>query len=200
MIKSLFVFFQNKFSKSEEYLDNIKESDHQSLPYLLSKGALLFYKRDYKMAHRYFILAFRLYGRYFSLLKYILGLCNFYLEDYIMSEKCFNSYLNSKKSKPVFCLGALGVLYLKTRQYAKYQKIISTAFDICKDQKVFEVNVMVGLAEHFVYNSDFENAQKIARMVLSVNFEGRRRLIQDGKSCSYIMFRSEVKCQDSIHY
>lgn len=134
------------------------------------------------MAHRYFILAFKLYGRYFTLLKYILGLCNFYLEDYVMSEKCFTSYLKAKKGRSVFCLGALAVLYLKTRKYSKYKEIISNAFDLCENQKVFEINVMVCLAEHFLYNSDYENAQKIARMVLSINFEGRKRLVQESNN------------------
>jgi hypothetical protein len=133
------------------------------------------------MAHRFFILAFKLYGRDFSLLKYILGLCNFYLEDYIMSERCFLSYLKSTSQKSVFCLGTLAVLYLKTRQYQKYKKVISDAFDLCNEQKTFEINVMVTLAEHFIYSNDFVNAQKIARMILKVNFEGRRKLENNGR-------------------
>lgn len=180
VIKSLFVFFQNKLAKAQEYLENIKEADHHSLPFLLSKGCLCFYRKDFRMAHRHFLLAFRLYGRNFSLLKYILGLCNFQLEDYVMSERCFLSYLESKPQKPVFCLGTLAVLYLKTRQYNKYNQVISDAFHSCHKQRIFEVNVMVALAEHFLYNGHFSNAQRVARMILKVNFEGRRRLREQG--------------------
>lgn len=174
------MFFQDKLGKAQEYLENIKESDHHSLPYLLSKGCLSFHKRDYQMAHRSFLLAFRLYGRHFSLLKYILGVCNFYLEDYVMAERCFLAYLRVRTQRPVFCLGTLAVLYLKTRQYSKYKQIMTEAFQSCQQQKHFEINVMVSLAEHFVYSGDFLNAQRIARMILRVNFEGRRKIADEG--------------------
>ena len=180
MIKSLFVFFQNKLSKAEEYLENIQETDQQSLPFLLSKGAIFFHKRDYHMAHRLFLLAFKLYGRYFALLKYILGLCNFFLEDYQMAERCLLFYLDSVPRPSVFCLSTLAVLYMKTNQHVKYQTTISKAFEEGEQQKIFEMNVMVNLAEHFVFSSDFESAEKIARMALRVNFDGRRRLIEEG--------------------
>lgn len=193
MIKSLFVFFQNKPGKAQEYLENIKEADHASLPFLLSKGCLSFHKRDFRMAHHSFLLAFRLYGRNFSLLKYILGLCNFQLEDYVMSERCFLSYLDSKPHRPVFCLGTLAVLYLKTKQYSKYNQVIREAFQSCHQQRIFEINVMVGLAEHYVYNGHYSNAQRVARMILKVNFEGRRTLQE--KSASQGDSRLAVKAQ-----
>ena len=174
MIKCFFfLFWQFKTSKAKEYLDNIKEDDSQSLPVLLGRGCLQFSKLDFPAAHRTFRLAFRLYGGDYPLLRYILGLCNFHLEDFDMAEKCFESYLKQDPEVKVSGYLGLALLYLKTKRYGLYREYLHKALESSSENRVFDVNLMSQLAEHYFNTGDFARSLKVAKMALQVNFNDK---------------------------
>jgi uncharacterized protein HemY len=60
------------------------------------------------------------------------------------------------------------------------------------------MNVMVSLAEHFVFNGDYFNAQKIARMILKINFDGRRLLKDNGRIRDKLILDPSSKVKANI--
>jgi lipopolysaccharide biosynthesis regulator YciM len=168
IIKSYFFFFENKIEKAFEYLENVSEKDSSSLPFLLAKATLYFSQKKYKDALTHFLKAFVLFGKSFHLLRFMLGVCNFHLNDFLLAQKCFESYLDKTQKDDLFCLSMLAITYKRQANFEKYFQILEKSFHLSLEKGELDVNLMIELAEDYYINGNVEKSEKIVLVLMNL--------------------------------
>jgi len=108
-------------------------------------------------------------------LSYALGCCYFNMGRFSQAKKIFNSIAKSESLESEGYLG-LAIVEKKQKNYKSYFEYLEKAYT--SSQK--NPQVMLELAEHYMFKDDFERAVKIARYGLICSEK-----LQHAKTCKF---------------